>query len=181
MDTSGTMETSTDPDATPKGPLQAAREPLSLRHLLALCASTVLTAAVAIPMAFQAHLAREEQPVPRIRQPPQVLGATTVPPEPAVRIPDDGLVAPGVDGTPMQLRGATVSPGQAIAVDLPDVQRVDFVLNGGTVVSTREAPWELLAGDYGDLPAGEHTVTAVVTFSDGRVEARRADFSVAAD
>jgi hypothetical protein len=183
MDTPETMERSSDPGAGRKGPLQAAREPLSLRFLLALCASTVLTAAVAIPMAFQAHLAREQaqEQESRIPPSPRVLGATTVPAEPTVRIPDDGLVVSAGGDTPVRLQGATVSAGEAVAVALPDVQRVDFVLNEGAVVSAREEPWELLTGGESGLPVGEHSVTAVVTFSDGRIEARRADFSVSPD
>src|SRR5688572_12650132 len=64
----------------PKRGLQAAKEPLSLRFLLAFSASTVLTAAVAVPMAFQAHLANEERPRAVVERPDvAVLGTSTVP------------------------------------------------------------------------------------------------------
>jgi len=165
----------------PRRGLQAAREPLSLRFLLAFSASTVLTAAVAVPMAFQAHLAREDQRAALVveRPPIAVLGTTTVPDEGDV-LPSDGLVhAPLGGGEPQALDGAELTGRFDLRLQLDGVSRVDFALDDQPVVTDLEAPWH--AGESPEPPtleAGTHTLTATVTFTDGHVELRRATFTV---
>jgi hypothetical protein len=164
-----------------RSPLQVAREPLSLRFLLAFSASTVLTAAVAVPMAFQAHLARENDRAVRDRI-PMVLGTTTVPGRPDSAIPSDGLLAASEpDGPRVSLDGAEVSGDVHLFLELPGVERVDFVIDDGPVVTDRSAPWQPVDDDSDTglrVEPGERTLTATVTFTDGRVEARRAIFTV---
>ena len=175
-------------ESTPRRALRAAREPLSLRFLLAFSASTVLTAAVAVPMAVQAHLAREEQGPPAIEA-PVVLGTTTVPADPA-NLDPDGLFVRAEDGDERSLLdGAEVSGEFEVLLDAPDAVRVDFVLDDGDVVTDRVEPWAPFPGEGDDpqptppepLPAGEHVLTAAVTYADGRVELRRARFTVVPD
>jgi prepilin-type processing-associated H-X9-DG protein len=165
----------------PRRGLQAAREPLSLRFLLAFSASTVLTAAVAVPMAFQAHLARDDERAPLVEHPPvAVLGATTVPVDPA---PDasEGLVHVTEGAAPAPLQRAELSGDFDLQLQADDVARVDFALDDHPVVSDTEAPWQPDAeGTRPTLTAGEHSLTATVTFADGHVEVRRATFRVVA-
>lgn len=166
-----------------RSPLQAAREPLSLRFLIAFSASTVLTAAVAVPMAFQAHLARQEHEAPAIDRPAiSVLGTSTVPVDPGPEVRSDGLVAVLEPvGERVALEGAELPTGAHIEVDLPGVARVDFVLDDGEVLTDREAPFSPLAeGDHDTvgLDPGAHVLGATVTFEDGRVELLAATFRV---
>ena len=168
----------------PKRGLQAAKEPLSLRFLLAFSASTVLTAAVAVPMAFQAHLAREEERVASVERPPvAVLGTTVVPDShdhPAVSA--EGLVHTGADGEQRPLDGAVLSGSFDLLVEVAGLERVDFVLDDQPVVTDHEAPWQPTADgeDAPTLAEGEHTLTATLRFADGNVELRRATFRVEA-
>jgi hypothetical protein len=164
-----------------RSPLQAAREPLSLRFLVAFSASTVLTAAVAVPMAFQAHLARDQEPAAADRT-PIVMGTTTVPTTPDA--PGAGLVALVGDGERSALHGAELSGEFGLALELDGVSRVDFVLDDGPVVTDRDEPWTPVDGDPAtpvELEAGAHELTATITFDDGRVDVRSATFTVAAD
>lgn len=164
-----------------KSPLQAAREPLSLRFLLAFSASTVLTAAVAVPMAYQAHLAREERDRDRRRQiepPAVVLGATTVP----SADPGDGLFArdPATEQS-RSLDGAELTGAFELYLALPGVVRVDFVLDDGPVVTDRAAPWQPFEPESSppeQISEGVHILRATVTFDDGHVETRVATFDV---
>ena len=165
----------------PRRGLQAAREPLSLRFLLAFSASTVLTAAVAVPMAFQAHLAREDQRAALVERPPiAVLGTTTVPETPGGVVSSDGLVHVSAgSGEAQALDGAELTGTFDLQLQLDDVARVDFALDDQPVVTVLEAPWQ--AGEAPATPtidAGQHTLTATVTFADGHVELRRATFTV---
>lgn len=166
-----------------RSPLQAAREPLSLRFLLAFSASTVLTAAVAVPMAYQAHLAREEQDRPQIERRPSVLGTTTVP-GPADVSPADGLfVRDAATGESRPLGGAELTGAFELFLELPGVARVDFVLDDGPVITDRAVPWQPFAPESGppqQIAEGEHVLRATVTFDNGRVEARWATFDVVA-
>lgn len=177
-DTSALM--SSDENPGPKSPLQAAREPLSLRFLLAFSASTVLTAAVAVPMAFQAHLAREERDAPTLDR-PSVLGTTTVSvPE---SISSDGLVVRMGDEGPFSLDGAELSGQFDLLVELPGVVRVDWALDDEPVQTDLDEPWRLddpASGTARPITAGDHLVTATITFEDGRVELRQAAFVVIA-
>lgn len=169
-----------------KAALQAAaNEPLPLRVLLAFSASTVLTGAVAVPMAYQAHLARQDDaPVIRERRDVSVLGTTTIPGELVDGVESDGIVfLAGQQGPAADLHGATVSTPASVVVDLPGVRRVDFVLDEEPATTDFTEPWELLEGDPDGIAAlepGEHVLTATVTFEDERVELRRARFTVAA-
>lgn len=171
---------------TPRSALQAAKEPLSLRFLLAFSASTVLTGAVAVPMAVQAHIAREDQGSSELEV-PMVLGTTTVPQADPSDLPPDGLFVrlPGSDERAL-LDGAELSGQFELNLELPDVVRVDFVLDDGDVITDRAEPWAPFPGEGDDtepsppepISAGEHILTAAVTFTDGRIELRRANFTV---
>ena len=164
----------------PRRGLQAAREPLSLRFLLAFSASTVLTAAVAVPMAFQAHLAREEASLVE-RPPVAVLGTTTVPDDVHAAVSSAGLVHVGADGGPVPLDGAELSGSFDLLLQLDGVGRVDFALDDRPVLTDLEAPWRAEQGGGPPvLSAGPHTLVATVTFTDGHVELRRAAFTVLA-
>ena len=165
----------------PRRGLQAAREPLSLRFLLAFSASTVLTAAVAVPMAFQAHLAREDQRAAFVDRPRvAVLGTNTVPDDEHAAVSSDGLVHVSSEGgAAAPLQGAELSGSFDLLLQLDDVARVDFALDDRPVLTDLEAPWT--PGEGGDPPtleAGPHTLTATVQFTDGHVELRRATFTV---
>jgi hypothetical protein len=156
----------------------------SQRQVLALAASALLTAAVALPMAYQAHEARTaDEPEPRPA--PEVLGTSTIPTEePAVL--SDGLywsTPPDLD--PMVLHGATVTPAPRLFVDVDDVVRADFRLDEGAVETDTEAPFELADGQPVDLgtdgaEGDERSLTVTITFEGGRSEVRQAFFTVAA-
>lgn len=156
----------------------------SQRQVLALAASALLTAAVALPMAYQAREARtKDEPTSSPR--PEVLGTSTVPGErPAV--PSDGLywsTPPALD--PIVLHGATVTPAPRLFVDVDGVVRADFRLDDGQVQSDTEAPFELADGQPVDLGTdgtgpSDHSLTVTITFEGGRSEVRQAFFSAAA-
>lgn len=155
----------------------------SQRQVLALAASALLTAAVALPMAYQAHEARNrEEPI--AAPAPEVLGTSTVPGEaPAAR--SDGLywsAPPSLD--PVVLHGATVTPAPRLFLDVDDVVRADFRLDDGPVDTDSEAPFEVADGRPVELGTGatepsEHSLTVTVTFEGGRSEVRQAFFSSA--
>ena len=153
---------------------------VSLRVVLALAASTGLTAAVALPMAYQAHAAQDERAT---RQPPAaVLGVTTVPGAPTVS--SDGLHW-SVDQPELPaelLEGAVLSEPVRVFVAVPQLIRVDIRLGDEPTRSDFDAPFELRDGEPIDVPAldaGPHTVTATLTYDDGRTELRQATFTVA--
>lgn len=153
---------------------------VSLRVVLALAASTGLTAAVALPMAYQAHAARDER---EARQPPTaVLGTSTVPTGPEVT-PSDGLYwrkdAPIMPAA--EVEGAVIDGPARIFVDAPELVRVDIRLGDEPTRTDFEAPFELrddAALDVAALDAGVHTVTATLTYGDGSSDLRQATFSV---
>lgn len=157
---------------------------VSVRVVLALAASTGLTAAVALPMAYQAHAARDEReqqvPQPRLA----VAGTSTVPDRSHVR--SDGLHwTTGVPELPAaELAGAELRGPVRIFVSAPDLVRIDIRLGEEPMRSDVEEPFELRDGaalDTGELEAGRHTVTAALTFDDGRTDLRQATFSVPSD
>lgn len=166
-----------------RSPLQAAKEPLSLRFLIAFSTATVLTAAVVVPMAFQAHLAREEQRrEPSEAEMPVVLGATTVPADLGSQVHGDGLFAVGPDGGRVPLDDAVVDGSVQLLLDLPGAVRADFVLDDRPVVTDREHPLHALPSDARgpvELAPGPHLLTATVTFADGHLELVGAEFTVA--
>ncbi len=153
---------------------------VSLRVVLALAASTGLTAAVALPMAYQAHAAQDE----RDNRPPPaaVLGTSTVPDGPA-EVSSDGLHwTTGVPELPAAaLAGAELAEPVRIFVDAPQLVRIDIRLGDEPTRSDFDEPFELRDGetlDAGALEPGDHTVTATLTFDDGRTDLRQATFSV---
>ena len=157
---------------------------VSLRVVLALAASTGLTAAVALPMAYQAHAAQEE----RDRRPApgaMVAGTSTVPENPDA-VSSEGLHwTTGVPELPAaELAGAQLNEPVRIFVAVPELTRVDIRLGEEPTRSDYEEPFELRDGetlDAGALEPGEHTVTATLTFDDGRTDLRQATFSVPQD
>jgi len=153
---------------------------LPSRVLLALGASAGLTAAVALPMAYQAHEARAEAE----RLPPaqvEVLGATTVP-EPSGAALRQGLYWMAADGSaePVPLHGSTLSGRVHLVVELPGIERVDLRLNDDAVVTDTDAPFRLDDEpiDIDTLGPGLHDLVATVQFEDGRNELRQATFGV---
>lgn len=156
---------------------------VSLRLVVALGASTGLTAAVALPMAYQAQQAREQDAISR-QGPAQpgveVLGTTTVP---DTAVDHDGLFWAPAEGRQdrAELHRSTLSGEVRIVLDLPDVERVDFRLDDGGVLTVTSAPWwfpEQGTLDTATLADGEHVVLATIEFDDGRNELRRAEFTV---
>jgi hypothetical protein len=156
----------------------------SQRQVLALAASALLTAAVALPMAYQAHEARTEDEREPTR-PPEVLGTSTIPGE-VPPVVTDGLywsTPPALD--PMVLHGATVTPAPRLFVDVDGIVRADFRLDDGQVQTDTDAPFELddgrpvALGTEGAGPS-DHSLTVTITFEGGRSEVRQASFSVAA-
>lgn len=155
---------------------------VSLRVVLALAASTGLTAAVALPMAYQAHAAQDERE--GRPQPVTVLGTSTVPGDPAV-VTSDGLHwTTGAPELPAaDLAGAVIVQPVRIFVAVPQVVRVDIRLGDEPTRSDFEEPFELRDGqplEVAGLEPGEHTVTATLTYDDGRSDLRQATFSVPA-
>lgn len=155
---------------------------VSLRVVLALAASTGLTAAVALPMAYQAHAAQDERA--GRPQPAAVLGTSTVAGDPTP-VASDGLHwTTGPPELPAaDLAGAVIVQPVRIFVAVPQVVRVDIRLGDEPTRSDFEEPFELRDGeslDVGALEPGEHTVTATLTYDDGRTDLRQATFSVPA-
>jgi len=108
--------------------------------------------------------------------------ATVAPPTSAPTPSSDGLrwssLAPRPPGNTLQ--GAHLDLPTFVFVDLPDVVRVSFSLDGVDAADEFELPWEL----FGGLPlvpalltAGPHTVQAVVVFADGSTTVRVATFT----
>ncbi len=154
---------------------------VSLRVVLALAASTGLTAAVALPMAYQAHAAQDEQD--RRTPPAAVVAGTSIVPEAPDAVSSDGLHwTTGAPELPAaELAGATLAEPVRIFVAVPQLIRVDIRLGEEPTRSDFEEPFELRDGqalDAGALEPGEHTVTATLTFDDGRTALRQATFSV---
>ena len=157
---------------------------VSLRVVLALAASTGLTAAVALPMAYQAHAAQDEQE--RQARPGAVVAGTSVVPEPPDDVPSEGLHwSTDVPELPApELDGAELDEPVRIFVAVPQVVRIDIRLGDEPMRSDVEEPFELRDGealDAGGLAPGDHTVTAMLTFDDGRTDLRQATFSVPSD
>lgn len=153
---------------------------LSSRVLLALGASAGLTAAVALPMAYQAHEARAE--AERVSTAAaEVLGTTTVPGSPDGTL-REGLYWVDADGSaePVPLHGSTLSGRVHLVVVLSEVERVDLRLNDDAVVTDTDAPFQLDDHpiDTATLGPGPHDLVATVQFDDGRNELRQATFGV---
>lgn len=155
---------------------------LSMRVVLALGASIGLTAAIALPMAYQAREARREQAATRPER-TEVLGATSVAPSSGPPLVTSGLLwIPATDpGDVTTLHGATVRDPGRIRVELDGVVRVDFRVGDGDVMSDLEEPFELPDDgqlDPATLAAAGGEVVATVSFEDGRSEVRQARFEV---
>ncbi|MBS1837273.1 MAG: hypothetical protein JST64_06200, partial [Actinobacteria bacterium] len=140
--------------------------PTRRRRLLALAVSIVATAAVTIPLAYQAHAARPPlQPirrgavvvpstVPPHRNPPvEVLPTTTFNPTPQLR-----WMRSGGGEDPAVLDGATVSDLVLLWVDVDVAQRVEFWVDPGPrirrpVMVDDVAPFTLRNGSGGGSEA----------------------------
>ena len=128
-------------------------------------------------MAYQAHEARQPDPVeqqPDSEPPAQVLGTTTIQ-EPAV-ITDD-LYWQLASSTPELLHQSTVQGAPRVFLRAPDVVRADFRLDDGPVQTDTTAPFELSDGAPVQLGGGQHSVTATVTYADGRSQLHQAFFT----
>ncbi len=137
----------------------------SQRLLLALGASALLTAAVSLPMAYQAYEARQQDDPGQSTQPdPEVLGTTTVRPS-AAR--SDALYWQLEPSAPQELHLAEVPSGPRIFVQLDDAVRADFRLDDGPVVTDTTEPFELDDGAPVPLDPGPHSVTVTVTDAEG--------------
>lgn len=79
------------------------------------------------------------------------------------------------------VHGATIDGVVYIFLDLDNVAQVDFWINGKLTATDRSAPWELFGGgalDTSTLDAGQHTVGALATLTDGSVQLIEAEFTV---
>lgn len=126
-------------------------------------------------MAYQAHEARQSgsdtpSDGPRV----EVLGSTTIR-EPEVVT--DTLYWQRVSTEPAPLHRATVSGTPRIFLQAELVVRTDFRLDDGPVQTDTTPPFELDDGAPVLLTAGEHSVTATVTYSDGRSRLHQAFFT----
>jgi hypothetical protein len=149
----------------------------SQRLLLALAASALLTAAVSLPMAYQAHEARQpdgsEQP--RVAEPPaEVMGTTTIKQPEAVT---DDLYWQLASSTPALLHQASVQGAPRVFLRADEVVRADFRLDDGPVETDTTEPFELSDGAPVQLGGGQHSVTATVTYADGRSQLHQAFFT----
>lgn len=145
--------------------------------LLALAASALLTAAVSLPMAYQAREARNrDQNEPPRTPAAEVLGSSTVRPS----VADSGaLVWWTDDGDAQPLNEATVPTVVRIALELPDTVRADFRLDNGPVVTDAAAPFELDDGRPVELAPGPRSVTVTATDASGTTTLHQAFFTVA--
>lgn len=148
----------------------------SQRVVLALAASALLTAAVTLPMAYQARLARLGQERPPISsERPEVLGSTTIRQPEAIthELFWEPVSTPAAE--PLHL--ATVPGTPHIFLRSADVVRADFRLDDGPVESDRSAPFELNDGAPVRLDPGERSLTVTVTYTDGRSALHQAFFT----
>lgn len=150
----------------------------SQRLLLALAASTILTAVVTLPMAYRAHEGRQDADADRSAARTEVLGTTVE------RRPVDGrgLYWASAEGSrTAALHRATVQGSVRLSARADDVVRADFRLDDGVVQTDREAPWEYAKGEPVALgtPGAEtsHSLTVVLTHRDGRSTLRQALFT----
>jgi len=145
------------------------------RLLLALAASGLLTAAVALPMAYQAQQARERDAQVGDVRPAEVLGVTTIKAPEAVL---DSLVWRSEPSGNAELLHAATTPTE-VRISLRDSQvvRADFRLDDGPVQTDDTNPFELDDGDSVSLDPGDHSVLATVTYADGRTSLHQAIFT----
>jgi hypothetical protein len=144
--------------------------------VLALAASALLTAAVSLPMAYQAREARQQTENPPVRgDRPEVLGTTTIR-EPEAVTGDLFWELPP-DTSPAPLHLATVPGAPRIFLQGDDVVRADFRLDDGPVESDRSAPFELSDGAPVVLPPGGRSLTVTVSYGDGRTVLHQAFFT----
>ena len=113
-----------------------------------------------------------------------MLGNHSVHPDPTV-VPSDGLHwTTGAPELPAaELAGAQITGPVRIFVSAPRLSRIDIRLGEEPTRSDFDEPFELRDGetlDAGALEPGDHTVTATLTFDDGRTDLRQATFSVPA-
>jgi hypothetical protein len=145
------------------------------RLLLALAASGLLTAAVALPMAYQAQQARERDAQVSDTRKAEVLGITTIKAPEAVL---DTLFWRGEPiGGDSLLHAATTPTQVLITLKDAEVVRVDFRLDDGPVQTDDASPFELDDGDVVSLAPGDHSLLATVTYADGRTSLHQAIFT----
>ncbi len=149
------------------------------RLILALAASALLTAGIALPMAYQASEARRAN-LARVDERVEVLGTTTVRPDEEGAVMAGELVfsEPGsVVAEPLD--GAVLRGPVVISLRSAQIARADFRLDGGPFEIDVEEPWQLRDGapiDTPELVAGPHSITVTVTTADGRSDVRQAFF-----
>jgi hypothetical protein len=149
----------------------------SQRLVLALAASALLTAAVSLPMAYQAHEARQsdEAEQQRVAEPPaEVLGSTTIKQPEAVT---DDIYWQLASADPELLHQASVQGTPRVFLQADDVVRADFRLDDGPVETDTTEPFELSDGAPVRFAGGQHSVTATVTYADGRSQLHQAFFT----
>ncbi len=149
----------------------AQRGAASQRLVLALAASALLTIAVSLPMAYQAHEARQQDGA--TGQQVEVLGTSTVP-ESVPRT--DALYWQLGDAAPQLLDQAEVPASAKLVLEDDDVVRADFALDDGAVETVRDSPYEIHGESSPELTTGEHTLTVTVSYADGDVALHRASF-----
>lgn len=149
----------------------------SQRLVLALAASALLTAAVSLPMAYQAREARQQDELERraaSERPVEVLGTTTVKQPDSVT---DSLYWQLDEGSPELLHQANVPGAPRVFLQVTDVVRADFRLDDGAVETDLTEPFELGDGSPVGLVPGQHSVTVTVTYANGRSGLHQAFFT----
>jgi len=176
------------------------------RVLSAVAIALVVTAAVTVPMAYQARAGRDTGPAPSVVSEPsipaQVAGITLtrdqLVDEPARIVtlePADDVTysVDGVGGADRELDRAQVPRGDVwIVVERPDAAVVRFWLNDATGAGApdqvdQQVPFTLISGpsdtapaglDTATLPAGQNTLLVEITSTDGTVEHQVATFRI---
>jgi hypothetical protein len=146
------------------------------RVLLAFAASTVLTMAVTLPMAYQASEARQQQQLPMPEERVQVLGTSVE--RVGDALTDELYWQADSQAPPTRLHRATLTSAPRISLRDDDVARADFRLDDGPVISDRTSPFEMNDGEPLQLQPGERSLTVTVTYTDGRSILHRASFTV---
>jgi hypothetical protein len=176
------------------------------RVLSAVAITVVVTAAVTVPMAYQARSARDSGPAPSVvtepTVPAQVAGITLTrdqlvdePARIAVLEPADDVrvSTDGVAGEARALDGAQLPIDDVwIIVPRPDAEVVRFWLNdasgsGPPDQVDQQVPFTLVSGpddgapaalDTAALPTGPNTILVEITSGDGTVKYQIASFRV---
>lgn len=150
----------------------------SFRLLLAIGASTGLTGAVALPMAYQATQARMPAAETSQRPSETVMGTSQTRPE--SHIDSTGLRWIPSGGEPVELHEGTISGPGVIVIEADDVVRLDVRIDDGDIFTFDHLPVQVAIDKDAlgvPLPPGPHTITATITLDSGVAQVRQAGFT----